>query len=115
MIAIYGKWVNRTHRSLWMLEELALEYELRDGYSPEGPPSEHVKEGLFGFISAEVFALNPNGRVPVMQDGETVVWESLAINLYLAHRYESALTPSTTAGWGQAYQWSPPLYHQGWR
>lgn len=107
MIEIYGRWVNRTHRCLWMLEELGLEYELRGAYAQEGePPTPHVVRGQWGFISPEVFALNPNARVPVLRDGDTVVWESLAINLYLATRYPSPLSPATPQEWGHAFQWS---------
>ena len=33
---------------------------------------------------------SPNGRVPVLKDGEVVVWESLAIGEYLAERFPGA-------------------------
>jgi glutathione S-transferase len=33
---------------------------------------------------------SPNGRVPVLKDGEVVVWESLAIGEYLAERFSGA-------------------------
>lgn len=29
-------------------------------------------------------AINPNGKVPTLVDGETVIWESIAIMMYLA-------------------------------
>ncbi len=38
-------------------------------------------------------ALNPNGRVPVLEDGDNVLWESDAILCYLARRSESDLWP----------------------
>ena len=34
-------------------------------------------------------ALNPNGLVPVLKDGDFVLWESNSIIRYLANRYES--------------------------
>lgn len=45
--------------------------------------------------TAEYLALNPNGVVPALKDGDTVVFESVAIALYLADRYADAgLAPS---------------------
>ncbi|MFZ5594869.1 MAG: glutathione S-transferase family protein [Pseudomonadota bacterium] len=33
--------------------------------------------------------LNPRGQVPVLEDGDTVIWDSTAILIYLARRYGS--------------------------
>jgi glutathione S-transferase len=41
----------------------------------------------------------------VDEDG-TVVWESLAINLYLAEKYDQGFRPRTPAERGHAVQWS---------
>ena len=35
--------------------------------------------------SADYVRLNPNARIPTLVDGDFVLWESMAINLYLAH------------------------------
>src|SRR4029077_15729994 len=40
------------------------------------------------------------------QDGDLVLWESLAINLYLARKHDKGLWPKTVEGEGRAYQWS---------
>jgi glutathione S-transferase len=37
--------------------------------------------------TTEYLALNPNGVVPTLKDGDTVLFESVAIALYLADRY----------------------------
>ena len=34
----------------------------------------------------EFLAMNPNAKVPVLQDGDLVIWESRAINNYLASK-----------------------------
>jgi glutathione S-transferase len=61
---------------LWLVGELGLAHE----HVPAG--------GSFGRLSDPEFrALNPNGLVPVIQDGETAVWESHAILRYLAAQY----------------------------
>lgn len=57
----------------WLLGELGLDYR----HIPAG--------GDFGLLDTPAFrAMNPHGRVPVLRDGETVVWESHAILRYLA-------------------------------
>lgn len=40
-------------------------------------------------------SLNPNGKVPVIQDGETIVYESLIVNEYLSEVCGGNLMPST--------------------
>ena len=58
--------------------------------------------GEFGGLDTPEFtALNPNRRVPVLQDGKTVVWESNAIIRYLAAKYgEGTLwNPDPIARW----------------
>jgi glutathione S-transferase len=37
--------------------------------------------------TAEYVRLNPNARIPTLVDGDFVLWESVAINLYLAQKY----------------------------
>jgi glutathione S-transferase len=56
--------------------------------------------------SLEYLAINPNGRVPALVDGDFVLWESMAINLYLAKRHGGALAPQTLAEEGHVLQWS---------
>ncbi|MEM7171531.1 MAG: glutathione S-transferase family protein [Pseudomonadota bacterium] len=41
----------------------------------------------------DFLAINPNGRVPALRDGETSLWESNAIMSLLAQRAESELWP----------------------
>lgn len=61
---------------LWLLGELRLDYEL----VPTG--------GDHGGTDAPAFrALNPNGRVPTLLDGDLAVWESHTILRYLAAKY----------------------------
>ena len=94
MIKLYGVPGSRAMRSLWMLEEV-------------GVPYENVKIGFGGENrKPEYLAINPNGRVPALQDGDYVMWESMAINLYLARKYDKGLWPKTIEGEGHAFQWS---------
>jgi glutathione S-transferase len=91
MITLYGGFPTRATRAEWALRELGLEFE-------------QVAEP--DLDSAEFRALNPNGKVPTLVDG-TVVWESLAVNLYLARRYGSgSLWPRDDALQTLVLQWS---------
>ncbi len=76
MITLYGAMASRAHRVVWMLKELAL-------------PFEHVPTPfLDGSTRQPAFlAVNPNGRVPALDDDGLLLCESLSINLYLAKRY----------------------------
>ena len=70
-------------KALWLLRELELEFEL---YPVGSVPGE--------LDSAEFRALNPHGRIPVLRDGDDVVWESNTILRYLAARFgDAAMAP----------------------
>jgi glutathione S-transferase len=57
--------------------------------------------------SKEFLALNPNGKVPVLVDGDFVLWESRAINAYLASKKpESGLYPDDPHKRAVVDQWS---------
>jgi glutathione S-transferase len=77
-----------------MLEELGLEYE--------NVPTNFVGDNK----QPDYLALNPNGRIPTLVDGDTVLWESMAINLYLAAKYDGGLQPKSVEELGRATQWS---------
>lgn len=55
----------------------------------------------------EYLKLNPNGKVPTLVDGDAVVWESRAINAYLASRRpERDLYPADPVRRAAVDQWS---------
>ena len=96
MITLYGIAASRTFRPRWALEELGQAYR--------HVPTNYATGDTH---TAEFLKLNPNGHIPVLVDGETVLWESMAINLYLARAYGSGtLWPSSLADEGRVYQWS---------
>ena len=53
----------------------------------------------------EFLRLNPHGLTPVLQDGDTVLWEASAINLYLAEKMHSDLLGRTQAERFEVLQW----------
>lgn len=95
MIKLYGVPGSRAARCLWMLEELGLEYENVPVHFATGETQK-----------PEYLALNPNGRIPTLDDEGFVIWESMAINLYLARRYGGGLWPASDRDQALAVQWS---------
>jgi glutathione S-transferase len=81
-------------RCLWMLEEIGQPYELIEKTTRADD-----------LQSAEYLRLNPNARIPTLIDGDVVLWESMAINLYLAQKYEGPMHCDAKV-LGIAAQWS---------
>ena len=81
MLKIWGRRSSfNVQKVLWLVGELGLAHE----HIPAG--------GGFGRLDEPAFlALNPHGRVPVLQDGDVVVWESHTILRYLAARYSGGV------------------------
>ena len=94
MLKLYGIPRSRTARVIWMLEELQIPYE--------NVPVSFIEESR----KPEYLKINPNGHIPALQDGDLTLFESLAINLYLARKYDKGLWPKTIEGEAKAYQWS---------
>jgi len=95
MIKIYGSKMSSAGRCMWLLEELGQPYEV---VAVDMRGGEHK--------SPEFLALNPNGKVPVMVEGEFILWESLAINEYLANKFRPELRGRTPQETGLVAQWS---------
>jgi glutathione S-transferase len=75
-LILYHHPFSRAATVVWMLEEAGVEYELR------------FVDFLAGaHKAAEIVALNPMGKLPILADGEQIVTEVAAIGLYLADRY----------------------------
>jgi glutathione S-transferase len=94
MIKLHGTSMSRAARCLWALEELGVQYEHVPTAVPDAKTPAHLK-------------VNPNGHVPALEDAGHTVWESMAINLYLADKYaKDGLWPKTPEQRSHAYQWS---------
>lgn len=95
MLTLYGTARSRASRCLVALEELGLQYV----HKPIRPPHETR--------TAEYLKKNPNGRIPCLEDDGLIVWESMAINLYLADKYGcDPFWPQSAELRAHAYQWS---------
>jgi glutathione S-transferase len=94
-LKIYGTPRSRAFRTLWMAVELGLDYE-------------NIALGVSGDSRQPSFlAVNPNGRIPTIDDDGFVLWESMAINLYLAKKHGlRTLYPTVLEDEARAWQWS---------
>ncbi len=80
MLKIWGRANSvNVQKVLWCCDELRLPYERIDAGMHYGRNNE-----------AAYLAMNPNGRVPTLEDGDFVLWESNAILRYLALQYGEA-------------------------
>ena len=95
MLQLYGNPRSRAIRCLWMLEEVGQPYQLVD----KSLRADDLQ-------SADYLRLNPNARIPTLVDGDVVLWESMAINLYLAQKYQGPMHCAGAAVLGVAAQWS---------
>jgi glutathione S-transferase len=96
MMKLYYATQTRAVRPRWLLEEIGAPYELVRLNLTAG---DHRKP--------EYLALNPNGTVPTLVDGDFVLYESAAICQQLADKFpdKRLAPPLGTAARGLYYQW----------
>ncbi len=86
---------SNVQKVLWALGELGLEYTRDDIGGPFG-----------GNRETNYLIMNPNGLVPTLIDGDTVLWESNVIVRYLARKYApNSLLPDSLTDLARAEQW----------
>ncbi len=97
MLKIYGQPKSRAFRVLWLAKEAGIPYE-------------HIPVSIMvdnaGCKEPWYLELNPNARVPTIDDDGFVMWESAAINLYLAEKFKASIFPTTLQGRGRMLQWA---------
>jgi glutathione S-transferase len=96
MLTVWGRRSSlNLQKVMWFVGELGIEHR-------------HIQAGgQFGGLDTPAFrAMNPVGRVPVIDDDGTIVWESHAILRYLAACYGGAqFSPDNPVGRSQADRW----------
>jgi glutathione S-transferase len=96
MIALYYYPGNASLTPHMLLEEIGAPFELR-----------LVDRTVGAHKSSEYLKLNPNGQIPVLVDGDLVVYETAAICLHLADTHPQAqlAPPLQTAERAHFYKW----------
>lgn len=97
MLKLYGQYRSRAFRVAWLCKESNIPYE-----------HVNVTINVAGATckQPDYVKLNPNARVPTIDDDGFVMWESAAINLYLAEKYKSPLWPTDIKARGRMLQWA---------
>lgn len=80
--------------SLWLLEEIGEPYTL---YPIDLQKIEHKSDSFL--------RLNPNGKVPCLDDDGYIIWESMAINYYMCRKYKPELLGDNIREQGWVDQW----------
>jgi glutathione S-transferase len=96
MLRVLGRATSgNVQKVIWLLEELGTPYR-REDYGRQ-----------FNNTADEAYlALNPNGKVPTLVDGDTVIWESNTILRYLAAKHGGAkLYPADPAARSRIERW----------
>ena len=95
MIKVLGRQTSgNVQKVLFMLEEIGVPYA-REDYGRQFSNTQ----------TPEYLALNPNGKVPTLVDGDTVIWESNTILRYLAAKHAPQLTGATPAEASEVERW----------
>lgn len=80
MLKLIGAAKSRAMRSLWLLEELGIEFEHENAM----PRTDEIKK------------LNPLGKIPILIDDGHIITDSSAIVTYLADKFEQFTYPAGT-------------------
>ncbi|MCU0801395.1 MAG: glutathione S-transferase family protein [Rhodobacteraceae bacterium] len=105
MITLYGVARSRASRPLWLLGEIGADYvhvPVIQAYrlaDPDAAAEMHT-------ASQAYLAINPQGQIPCLTDGDLTLTESMAITLYLATEYGGDLGPRTAAEAALMAQWA---------
>jgi glutathione S-transferase len=107
---LYGVARSRATRNIWLARELGIDLERvavmqayrleANGIDPLGP------DAPFNTRTPEFLTIAPSGAVPVLEDGDLVIFESLAINHYLADKVGGIMAAQDAGERASVEQWA---------
>lgn len=106
MLKIYGVFQSRASRIYWMALELGIEFESIPVIQASALTDPLAKGARLNTQSPEFLKINPNGHIPVIEDDGLVLWESGAINLYLASKHRGPLAAGSLPEEGLITSWA---------
>jgi glutathione S-transferase len=105
-LTLYGVTRSRASRNIWLCLETGIPFEQVPVIQARRLADPLAADAPLNTRSPSFLAINPNGQVPAMKDGDLVLVESLAINLYLAKKAGGAIGPANLAEDGLVTMWS---------
>ena len=106
MLTIYGVYRSRASRNIWLANELGIPFKHVPVIQHDRLPDARAAGAPLNTRSPEFLKINPNARIPSIDDDGLVMYESLAINLYLAKKHGGPLAPATVAEDGEMGMWA---------
>ncbi|PLL11428.1 glutathione S-transferase [Tabrizicola sp. TH137] len=106
MITLYGVYRSRATRPLWLLHETGTPFTHVPVIQAYRLPDPGAADAPLHTAAPDFLKINPQGQIPVMQEGALILTESLAISLYLARRHGGDFGPQDDAETAQMEQWA---------
>lgn len=106
MLKIYGVYRSRASWNIWMALELGLPFEHVPVIPAYRIASLHASDAPPHSMSDAYLKINPTGKVPVVIDGDLVMHQSLAINLYLAKKHGGSLAAANLVEEAHMMMWT---------
>lgn len=106
MLTIYGVYRSRASRNFWLLNELDMAFEHVPVMQAYRLPDPAAEDAPFNTLSPGFLSISPAGAVPVLRDGDFVLSESLAMNLYIARKAGGPLAPADARENALMEQWA---------
>ncbi len=106
MLTIYGVYRSRATRTLWLAGELDIAFDHVPVIQARRLADPMAADAPLNTLTPSYLAINPMGTIPCIDDGGMVLYESMAINLYLARKYGTSVAPKDAAEDAHMLQWS---------
>ena len=106
MLTIYGVYRSRATRTLWLAGELKLDFKHVPVVQARRVTDPLAEGAQINTLTPSYLTVNPMGTIPCIDDDGMVLYESMAINLYLARKHGTSLAPADLAEDAHMMQWS---------
>ncbi len=106
MLTIYGVYRSRASRNYWMANELDIPFKSVPVMQAHRLDNAMAPDAPLNTMSPEFLAINPMAAIPSITDGDLVMHESLAINLYLARKHGGPLAGNSPEEDGLLSMWT---------
>lgn len=106
MLTIYGVYRSRATRTLWLAGELDIAFDHVPVIQARRLADPMAADAPLNTLTPSYLAINPMGTIPCIDDDGMVLYESMAINLYLARKYGTSVAPKDAAEDAHMLQWS---------